>query len=386
MPASHFLNPTEKATLAHLAKGGDINAQAYMDSKATITQLRAGKEGMLVRARLAVVAPITLASQALATIDGKTPVVGDVILVTAQADGKENGLYVAAATAWARLTDSDGGQSEKAGMLVEVSEGTSYGNSLWMLTSDTVVLGTDSPTFASLDVTTSVKDYGSVPSATLLFGNQPADHDTIGIGADTYQFLTAAGAVTNDSYIGVVIGGNAPATKTSLLAAINGTAGVTGLKKIDTVTAALNHGTESVVGDSIGTTVRIRNADAPGGNAVVGNPSRVLAEAITDAADVWNVGNVNMNTLSGAAASVRKFSRSKVTLTAAMITNGFQLDFPFVPVGFSVQAVSSTGGVRSGAVTDLFTIANSGIAYASSGAGAPALQATDIVWVTAWSA
>lgn len=43
----------------------------------------------------------------LADIDGETPIAGDRILVRAQTDPTENGVYIAAAGAWARATDAD---------------------------------------------------------------------------------------------------------------------------------------------------------------------------------------------------------------------------------------------------------------------------------------
>lgn len=234
-----------------------------------------------------------------------------------------------------------------------------------------------------------VTDRGAIPSAALLMAQQPTTADTIGIGADTYEFVTAAGAVADDDNIAVAIGGNAAATRANLIAAINATdannqhANIT---LIDTITPAKANGTENVVADEVGTTVRIRYATGPGGAVRSGNPSIVLAEAITHAADIWNVGNVNLNTLGGIGASAIPSARTSFTVSAAMVTNGFQVAFPFTVVGFTLLARASTGGIRAGAVGDLAVISTTNINFTFSGGAAPAWQATDVITVEAWGA
>lgn len=235
------------------------------------------------------------------------------------------------------------------------------------------------------------EDEGTVATARLNMATNPTANDTVTIGADVYQFKSAAGAVTNDTYKGVVRGADAAASRANLIAAINGEAGVTGLKMIDTTTAALSEGTENLVADQVGTTVRIRTADDVGGTPVGADPSIVLGEALTHAADIWDVGNVNLNTLAGRAAVTRKRALSnQVAITAAMLpAAGFgsiKIDFPFTPTDFRVNARKSTGvpAYANGAVTDAYTIVSEGILCTFGAAGGGNLVATDLLQIEAW--
>lgn len=231
------------------------------------------------------------------------------------------------------------------------------------------------------------EDEGTVATARINMATNPTAGDTLTIGADVYQFKAAAGAVTNDTYKGVVRGANAAASRANLIAAINGVAGTTGLTMVDTVTAALSEGTENLVADEVGTTVRIRSADDVGGTAIAADPSIVLAESLTAAADVWDVGNVNMNTLGGQAESTRKRSLSaEIALTAAMLVSGIKIDFPFTPTAFRVNARKATGipAYANGAVTDTWTLVSTGVLFTPGTPGGGNLVATDLVQIEAW--
>lgn len=100
--------------------------------------------------RAATTANITLSGAQ--TIDGVSIIAGDRVLVKNQSTGAQNGVYVAAAGAWARASDADTSAKVKSGMLVAVNEGTTQGDSIWIITSnDPIVLGTDSLTFTQAD-------------------------------------------------------------------------------------------------------------------------------------------------------------------------------------------------------------------------------------------
>jgi len=86
----------------------------------------------------------------LSAIDGVTPVAGDRILLKNQTTGSQNGIYVAAAGAWARSADASTG-TLSAGATVPVTEGSANGDTLWLLTTnDPIVVGTTSLVFVSL--------------------------------------------------------------------------------------------------------------------------------------------------------------------------------------------------------------------------------------------
>lgn len=73
---------------------------------------------------------------------------GDRVLVKDQTTGANNGLYVAAAGAWARSSDADASAEVTPGMLVTIEEGTNLADTVWELTTNgPIVLGTTALTF-----------------------------------------------------------------------------------------------------------------------------------------------------------------------------------------------------------------------------------------------
>jgi hypothetical protein len=98
--------------------------------------------------RFATTANINLATTALTAIDGVTPVAGDRALVKNQSTAKQNGIYVASASAWSRASDADATGDMTSGMQVFVSEGTANGGKWYLLTTaDPIVVGTDAIAF-----------------------------------------------------------------------------------------------------------------------------------------------------------------------------------------------------------------------------------------------
>ncbi|OIT10922.1 phage tail protein [Ralstonia solanacearum] len=84
----------------------------------------------------------------LLTIDGVTLAAGDRVLVKEQNAGKDNGIYVAAAGAWARAADADAALEVTPGMLVPVETGAANGDSLWQLATDApITIGTTALAF-----------------------------------------------------------------------------------------------------------------------------------------------------------------------------------------------------------------------------------------------
>lgn len=227
-----------------------------------------------------------------------------------------------------------------------------------------------------------LEDNGVSASARLVMSAQPVTTNTVTIGADVYEFVTAAGAVADNANIAVEIAGSAALTLVELIAAINADKSDNrhaNITNVATTAAALANGTENLLADALGTSLRIRVADAPGGTVIGGDPSIVLAESITDAADVWLEGNINMNTLGGRAAQVAKRTFAEVTVTAAMITNDLRIDVGFTPTRFGVQVITSAGVVIGTTSADVFAIDNDGILVTFNGGAAPDIQATDLL-------
>ena len=109
-----------------------------------------GSQYIMAPVRLVAVENVT-ARQGLLQIDGVTLVAGDRVLLTAQNDSRQNGLYVAASGAWVRSDDCDEVGELLDGAIVLVEEGTDHANTLWaVVTEDPIVPGSDPVTFVEL--------------------------------------------------------------------------------------------------------------------------------------------------------------------------------------------------------------------------------------------
>jgi hypothetical protein len=109
---------------------------------ATYGQLMALVNGMDWKqsVRAATTASITLSG--LQTIDGVTLSAGQRVLVRAQADGSQNGIWLAQSGAWTRPNDAVQG-TLTADAAVFVEEGTTYQDTQWRLTTnDAITVGT----------------------------------------------------------------------------------------------------------------------------------------------------------------------------------------------------------------------------------------------------
>lgn len=85
-------------------------------------------------ARVATTAPVALSG--LLSVDGVQLVAGDRVLVKNQANGAQNGVYIAASGAWARAADADASIEVTPGMLVPVEQGATNADSVWQLVTD----------------------------------------------------------------------------------------------------------------------------------------------------------------------------------------------------------------------------------------------------------
>jgi len=104
----------------------------------------------------------------LIAVDGINLVANDRVLVPAQTDSRQNGIYVVQEGAWTRALDCDNSLEVLANMLVLVERGTVNSDTLWMLTTDTpITLGTTPLTFTRIfpDETTRTISDSTAPSS-----------------------------------------------------------------------------------------------------------------------------------------------------------------------------------------------------------------------------
>jgi len=231
------------------------------------------------------------------------------------------------------------------------------------------------------------QDEGVIASAMIDFtGNQPLTGEYLIIGGDTYEFVTAGGAVTLDANIGVELSGVLLNTDIETLAdAINGAIVSSTITDVATTGSALINGTEALLATAPGGDVLIiQNAVYRGGAALPGTQSIAL-DASNVGGAVWDVGNVNMTSLGGKAQRTVEESRIVLTWTTALAVTGiYTIRLPFTPVGFTFQVRSATGLDLTDTITDLFTISGNNIVITKDAAGN--LGDTNIVTIVAWSA
>lgn len=102
------------------------------------------------------------------TIDSTAMANGDRVLLAGQTTASQNGLYNwnGAAAAMTRTTDADTSSEVKAGMIVPVTEGTIYADTLWILTTNaTITLGTTALAFSRFAMAPTFKQWDSSGNA-----------------------------------------------------------------------------------------------------------------------------------------------------------------------------------------------------------------------------
>jgi hypothetical protein len=138
--ASVAFNNQRITGLTDPSSAQDAATKAYVDGKA---------QGLDVKesVRAATTGNITLSGAQ--TIDGVSVIAGDRVLVKNQDTASQNGIYVAAASTWSRAADADSNAEVTAGMFTFVEEGTTNGDTGWVLTTNNAIsLNTTSLAFA----------------------------------------------------------------------------------------------------------------------------------------------------------------------------------------------------------------------------------------------
>jgi len=116
-------------------------AQAYVDAVISNRQ---------TKQPVRFVTTTNIALSGLGALSEGTPVATDRILVAGQTTGSQNGIYVAASGAWTRSTDADATGELLEGCVVWVSEGSTFADSGWELSTDGVItIGTTAQTWTN---------------------------------------------------------------------------------------------------------------------------------------------------------------------------------------------------------------------------------------------
>jgi len=191
---------------------------------------------------------------------------------------------------------------------------------------------------------------GQMGVGTILFG-ATGDCTSITIGAVTYPY-DGSPTVADGEWD---YGASASESATNLAAAINGKTG-------SPYAATANTDTVHVYAKTVGTA----------GNVTITRNTGAQPATVA-------------NTVGGLAAATKQWCMRAHTVTAndvdtAVLVN---IPMPFTPTMFTVQVRSSTGTIRDGLVTDLFTIAATPARIVATDAGAVHLVAGDVITITA---
>lgn len=139
LDTASYLTGNQSITLT-----SDVQGSGSTSIASTLTYYRAP-------VRAATTANITLSSTQ--TIDGVSLAVSDRVLVKNQTTASQNGIYVVAAGAWSRAADSATAAFLVPGTVVQVTEGTKYSDSSWILDATApVTVGTTSLAYTQLSL------------------------------------------------------------------------------------------------------------------------------------------------------------------------------------------------------------------------------------------
>ena len=219
------------------ANTSTLALKSYVDS-----QVQASSQGLDVKqsVRVATTANITLSGTQ--TVDGVALVAGDRVLVKDQSTGSENGIYVVVdGGAWTRAEDADSDAEVTAGLFTFVTEGTSYADTGWVVsTNDDITVGTTAITFTQFSGAGVISaGDGLVQNGTVF--DVVGTSDRITVNADSIDIattyvgqssITTVGTITtgtwNATTIGVEYGGTGVTTLASgEYVKGNGTGGLT---------------------------------------------------------------------------------------------------------------------------------------------------------------
>jgi hypothetical protein len=269
--------------------------------------------------RVITVSNVTLTSGAPAVVDGVSLTAGDRVLVTGQSTGSENGLYAVAVVGvgsdgtWVRTSDGNEDGEIQAGMIVMVTEGTTYHDTQWKLTTDgTIDIGTTALVF---ELNTSGNSITNGTSNITVLNNANVNVNVT--GSQVAAFASTGTYVTGlVSATGNVSAGNVDGTTGAFTTVTGAGSGITSLNAdelssgtvpsgrlsgtytIDISGSATTAGTVTTAAQpnitSVGTLTSITvTANVSAGNITAGN---VIVDTITiDAAAIATSGDLTLD-------------------------------------------------------------------------------------------
>jgi hypothetical protein len=239
---------------------------------------------------------ITLSGGAPAVVDGVSLGLNDRVLVTGQSTGSENGIYSVTTVGagsngtWARSSDADGAGELNAGSITMVTEGTTYADTQWKLTTDDpITIGSTALTF----VRNGAAAYGVFAVAGQSDIVADAVGDTLTIVAGTNIALTTNAstdtltitpsltpAVTTLDATGNITGGNLITAGSITLNQLSLNSDLTTVSPLQLTAGSLQDGVGALRIDAVEPDIYLNDTNSSGHSTVTFATGNVAAAAI----------------------------------------------------------------------------------------------------------
>jgi hypothetical protein len=224
--------------LAEPVNPNDAATKAYVDARSA---------GLDPKASVRVATTENVALSGTPSIDGVSIIAGNRVLVKNQTTASQNGIYVAAAGAWARSSDFDEDQEATAGVFFFVEEGLTNGDAGFVLTTNNqITIGVSELTFTQFSGAGQiVAGDGLGKSGNELFVNV-AGTGGIEIVADSLQLkssLAGAGLTYLNGVLNLVGTSNRITVNTDSIDIAGTYIGQTSITTLGTITTGVWNGT-----------------------------------------------------------------------------------------------------------------------------------------------